>query len=52
MNLKQIINDITLYTDASLFFNGKDFLPMILSSDSLEPEEQFKKVIISFDLGN
>ena len=48
----QIINDITSYTEASYFFNGTDFLAMILSSDNLEPVEQFKKGITSFDLGN
>ena len=48
----EIINFITSYTDTSYFFNGTDFLAMILSSDNLEPEEQLKKGITSFDLGN
>ena len=48
----QILNDIASYVNSSKVINGSNFLAIVLSSDSLDPVEQVKNGIPSFDLGN
>ena len=43
---------ILLHTLMLYIFNGIDFLAVITSSHKIEPEEQLKKGIKSFDLDN
>ena len=47
-----IKDDITSYVNSSKVINGSNFLAVILSSDDMNPEEQLKKGISAFDLGN
>ena len=48
----QILNDITSYINSTQVINGSNFLAVVLSSDDINPEEQLKKGISAFDLGN
>ena len=48
----QIIKDIGSYVNSSKVINGSNFHAVILTSDDFNPEEQFKKGISTFNLGN
>ena len=48
----QILNDITSYVNSTQVINGSNFLAVVLTSDDINPEEQLKKGISAFDLGN
>ena len=48
----QIKNDISSYVNSSKVINGSNFLAVVLSSDDINPEDQLKNGISTFDLGN
>ena len=47
-----IISHFTKYTGSCKVFNGADFKVSVVPSNIINPEEQIKKGISSYDLGN